>query len=490
MSKKQKQFKPKARRPKGFEDRSGALLAAEDELVRVARAVFAAHGFAALATNAFEYSDALGKFLPDDDRPNAGVFSMEDEDGQWMSLRYDHTAPLARFVAENYDALPKPFRRYCAGPVWRNEKPGPGRFREFIQVDADTVGAAGAHVDAEMIMMFAEILTRVGLEPGEYQVRVNDRRLADAVLQRIGIVEDEARKGITLRAMDKMDRLGPDGVRLLLGEGRKDESGDFTEGARLSDAAIDDVLAFMATGKDSRKATIAALTALLGESDLARPALDDLAIMDELLTAAGLGDEVVTFDPSVVRGLGYYTGPVFEAEILLDVTNAKGQVVQFGSLGGGGRYDGLVSRFRGQEVPATGFSFGVSRFASAMQSLGRLGQNETGPVVVLVLEKDQIAEYFKMADELRQAGIVAEVYMGSSNVGKQFKYADKRNAPAVVIVGEDERQAGQVTVKDLMLGTKLSKEITDNAEWREARPAQQTGQRADLVKLVRACMEE
>lgn len=488
MAKQQKQFKPKARRPKGFEDRTGALLAAEDELVRVAREVFAAHGFAALATNAFEYSDALGKFLPDDDRPNAGVFSMEDEDGQWMSLRYDHTAPLARYVAENYDALAKPYRRYCAGPVWRNEKPGPGRFREFIQVDADTVGAAGAHVDAEMIMMFAEILTRVGLEPGEYQVRVNDRRLADAVLQRIGIVADETRKGITLRAMDKMDRLGADGVRLLLGEGRKDESGDFTVGAKLSDPAIDDVLAFMATGKDSRQATIAALSDLLGESDLAKPALRDMAIMDELLTAAGLGDDVVAFDPSVVRGLGYYTGPVFEAEILLDVTNAKGQVVQFGSLGGGGRYDGLVSRFRGQEVPATGFSFGVSRFAAAMQSLGRLGQNETGPVVVLVLEKDQIAEYFKMADELRQAGIVAEVYMGSSNVGKQFKYADKRNAPAVVIVGEDERQAGQVTVKDLMLGSKLSKQITDNAEWREGRPAQQSGPRKDLVKLVKSTL--
>ncbi|MBL4596456.1 MAG: histidine--tRNA ligase [Robiginitomaculum sp.] len=487
MTKKNKIFRPKARRAKGFEDRIGARYRAEQTLLAGAAQVFEAHGFEPLTTPAFEYTDVLGKFLPDEERPNAGVFSVEDDDKQWLSLRYDLTAPLARFVAENYDGLPKPFRRFAFGPVWRNEKPGPGRYREFLQCDADTVGAAGPAADAEMIILASKIMQSAKLTAGEYVVRVNDRRLLDAVMTDIGTPDTAVGKAQTatvLRAIDKLDRLGETGISYLLGAGRKDESGDYTKGAGLDAAGIAKVLAFTRAGQGDRADTFVALEKLLGGNGLARDALAQMQVIDGLVTAAGLDEQTVLFDPSIVRGLGYYTGCVFETDVTLETLNEKGQLIRFGSVGSGGRYDGLVARFKGVEVPATGFSFGVSRFAALLHSLGRLGADVPAPVVVLALEPEQMAAYFAMADELRAAGIRAEVYMGNSGMRAQMKYADKRGAPAVVIVGEDERATGQITVKDLNLGAKLSEQITDNTQWREGRPAQHTGPRGELVQLV------
>src|SRR5215213_10596454 len=241
----EKSNKLKARLPRGLADRGAAEIAATRRMVEAIRQVYERYGFDPVETPAIEYTDALGKFLPDQDRPNEGVFSFRDDDEQWLSLRYDLTAPTARFVAENFERLPKPYRSYRSGWVFRNEKPGPGRFRQFMQFDADTVGAASVAADAEICMMAADTLEALGIPRGQYVIKVNSRKVLDGVLEAIGLAgDDKAGQRLTvLRAIDKLDRLGPDGVRQLLGAGRRDESGDYTKGAGLAPAAVDRVLA-------------------------------------------------------------------------------------------------------------------------------------------------------------------------------------------------------------------------------------------------------
>ncbi|MGK2741538.1 histidine--tRNA ligase [Tepidicaulis sp. LMO-SS28] len=489
MAKKQKIFRPKARIPKGLRDIPASAVRAEAAMLARIRDVYEAYGFEPLETSAFEYADALGKFLPDADRPNEGVFSFEDDDGQWLSLRYDLTAPLARYVAEHYDGLPKPFRRYQTGPVWRNEKPGPGRFRQFTQFDADTVGAPTVAADAELCMMAADCLEALGIPRGAYVMRVNNRKVLDGVFENAGLVgEGEAfeKQHLTvMRAIDKLDRLGPDGVRLLLGKGRKDESGDFTEGANLSDEQIDRIMAFTAAGSEGRTAVCAKMEELVGQSERGREGVAEMRLIDELLTASGYGADRVAFDPSVVRGLGYYTGPVFEAELTFEAETEEGKT-RFGSVGGGGRYDDLVERFKGVKVPATGFSIGVSRLQAALEALGKLSDETVlSPVIVLTMDNDRLGDYQKMVTELRDAGIRAEMYLGGSGMRAQVKYADKRGAPCVVIEGEDERAKGEITIKDLILGAQKAEEITDNEEWRESAHAQISVPRAELVAAVK-----
>ena len=488
MAKSKKPFRPKARRPRGFEDRPADVLRAETALIHKAFAVYDSFGFEPLQTPAFEYADALGKFLPDDDRPNTGVFALQDDDEQWLSLRYDLTAPLARFVAEHYDALPKPFRRYQAGSVFRNEKPGPGRFREFVQCDADTVGAGGAAADAEMIMLAAEVARAAGLADNQYAVRVNNRKLLDGILEASGVPNTEAgalQRLQVLRSIDKLDRLGPDGVEALLGEGREDDSGAYVEGAGLDPAAIRAVLGFTTASGPDRDTTLSALDALVGGSDRGAQGVAELRQIHGLLSATGFGSDRVSFDTSVVRGLGYYTGPVFELELLADIRDRKGRPVRIGSIGGGGRYDDLVSRFRGQPVPATGFSFGVSRFVSALERMEALRTDAQPPVLITVFSKALLADYFRLAAALRAEGIRAEVFTGSGNVTKQLKYADRRGARFAVLMGEDEVRDGTVTVKDLRLGAEMAKAIETNAEWKSSRPAQESISRDRLADYIR-----
>ncbi len=478
------EFRPKARKPRGLRDQFATDVLARRHALDVIRGVYESYGFEALETSAFEYADALGKFLPDADRPNEGVFALQDDDEQWLALRYDLTAPLARLVAEHFDALPKPFRRYQFGPVWRNEKPGPGRFREFFQFDVDTVGTAMMAADAELCMVLADALEALGIARGRYRVRVNNRKVLTGVLETIG-ADDAHTRLIILRAIDKLDRLGMEGVRLLLGPGREDESGDFTKGANLAEAQIARVTGFLAAGDTDRTKVCANLRDLVGASHIGLEGVAELEEIDALLVAGGFGPDQVLFDPSVVRGLDYYTGPVIEAELTFEVHDENGRKVQFGSVAGGGRYDDLVQRFKGVLVPATGVSIGVDRLLAALKLLHGAAPAPKGPVVVLMLDKTRAADYQAMVGELRRAGIAAELYLGASGMRAQVKYADKRNAPVAVIAGGDEFAAGEVTLKDLVLGDRLSKDIKDNAAWREDQPAQLAVPRANMVTAVR-----
>jgi len=485
--------KLKARLPRGLADRGPAEIAATHRMIDAIRKVYELYGFEPVETPAIEYTDALGKFLPDQDRPNEGVFSFQDDDEQWLSLRYDLTAPLARYVAENFDSLPKPYRSYRYGWVFRNEKPGPGRFRQFMQFDADTVGSASPAADAEMCMMAADTMEALGVPRGSYVVRVNNRKVLDGVLEAIelGGESNAGRRLIVMRAIDKLDRLGNDGVRDLLLEGRRDESGDFTKGAGLTEQAADVVLGFLKVSAYNVDDTLSRVETLVSGSQSGLDGVMELRAIADLIAASGYDDGRVLIDPSVVRGLEYYTGPVYEVELTFETKDEKGRPVRFGSVGGGGRYDGLVSRFRGEAVPATGFSIGVSRLQAALALLGKSKiEVERGPVVVTVFDRDRLADYQDMVKQLRDAGIRAELYLGNPrNMGAQFKYADRRNSPCVVIQGGDEKARGEVQIKDLIEGAKAAAAIASNQEWRETRPAQFAVSQDRLVEGVREVLD-
>jgi histidyl-tRNA synthetase len=510
--------KIKARLPRGLADRGSAELSATRAMIEKIRAVFERYGFEAVETPAIEYTEVLGKFLPDQDRPNEGVFSFQDDDEQWLSLRYDLTAPLARYVAENFDALSKPYRSYRVGWVFRNEKPGPGRYRQFMQFDADTVGAASVAADAEMCMMAADTMEALGIARGDYVVRVNNRKVLDGVMESIG-ADDPDQRLIVQRAIDKLDRLGIDGVRALLGKGRWDGGeegkGDFARGANLSADQIRELETFLLATADissdekslvewnqldcaavetttgrglgiTNEATVKKFRSWFSNSSLYQNGLDELEEISTISESAGYRTRRISIAPSVIRGLEYYTGPVYEIELLSETKDEKGRPIRFGSVGGGGRYDGLIARFRGEPVPATGFSIGVSRLLAALQHLGKSGTKaESGPVIVTVFDKERIADYQKMVTALRNAGIRAELYLGSGKMGPQLKYADKRNSPCVVIQGGDEKAKDEVQIKDLILGAKAAADFASNKEWREGRPAQFSVPEAELVKTVR-----
>jgi histidyl-tRNA synthetase len=521
--------KLRARLPRGLADRGPVEIAATRAMVEKIRAVYELYGFEPVETPAMEFTDALGKFLPDQDRPNEGVFSFQDDDEQWISLRYDLTAPLARYVAENYgtENLVLPYRSYRHGWVFRNEKPGPGRFRQFMQFDADTIGTApsgpaAAAADAEMCMMAADTMEALGIPRGQYVVKVNNRKVLDGVMESISLGGDEnaGRRLIVLRAIDKLDRLGVEGVKHLLGDGRKDESGDFTKGAGLNDKQVDFLLNFLrpvygysvesdevvrpyndmepvdpSHGDPNEKrrkfvdnfGTIAHQRTSLVTNTVGMAGLGELENIALICESAGYGSGRIKIDPAIIRGLEYYTGPVFEVELLLETKDEKGRPVRFGSVGGGGRYDGLVSRFRGEPVPATGFSIGVSRLQAALTMLGKIDTApEFGPVVVTVFDRDRVADYQKMVAVLRSAKIRAELYLGNpKNMGNQLKYADRRNSPCVIIQGSDEKVRGEVQIKDLIDGAKAAAAISSNQEWRETRPAQFSCKEDEIVAKVR-----
>ncbi len=483
MAKVKKQPRPRAETPKGFRDYFGAEVTERKEMLDQIAAVYHRYGFDALESSGVETVEALGKFLPDVDRPNDGVFAwQEEDDDKWLALRYDLTAPLARVYAQHRNDLPTPYRRYAMGPVWRNEKPGPGRFRQFYQCDADTVGSASMAADAEVCAMLADALEAVGMPRGDYVVRVNNRKVLNGVLEVMGVDEGEIREAV-LRTIDKFDKVGEAGVRELLGKGRLDASGAYIDGVGLSDEQAEPVIKFLIARGESNAATLDNLRAAVGESAVGAEGVGELAEMVSLLEAQGYGADRIVIDPSVVRGLGYYTGPVFEAELTFEILDEKGRKRQFGSVAGGGRYDDLVARFTGQKVPAVGVSIGVDRLLAALHAKGRMDGASQGPVVITVMDRDRMGDYQAMVGELRAAGIRAEVYLGNpKNFGNQLKYADKRLSPVAVIEGGEEHERGVVQIKDLVLGAKLAESATLE-EWKE-RPSQIEVPRADLVAEV------
>ena len=479
--------RPKAQTPKGFRDYFGAEVTERAEMLAQIAAVYHRYGFDALESSAVETVEALGKFLPDVDRPNEGVFAWQDEDDGWMALRYDLTAPLARVYAQHRNDLPLPYRRFAMGPVWRNEKPGPGRYRQFYQCDADTVGATSVAADAEICAMLADCLETVGIPRGDYVVRVNNRKVLNGVLEAMG-VSDPAQAADVLRTIDKFDKVGEAGVRELLGKGRLDASGAYIDGVGLAPEQADPVVAFLTSKGAENSETLANLQTAVGDSEIGAEGVAELGEIAGLLAAQGYGPDRIVIDPSVVRGLGYYTGPVFEAELTFEILDEKGRKRQFGSVAGGGRYDDLVKRFTGQTVPATGVSIGVDRLLAALREKGRIGSTAQGPVVVTVMDRDRMADYQAMVAELRAAGIRAEVYLGNpKNFGNQLKYADRRGSPIAVIEGGDEHAKGLVQIKDLVLGARIAENATLE-EWKD-RPSQYEVPRSELVARVRAILD-
>ena len=441
-------------------------------MIATIRGVYERYGFDPIETPLLEYTETLGKFLPDTDRPNAGVFSLQDDDEQWMSLRYDLTAPLARYFAQNFDKLPKPFRTLsrragssatrsparaasassCSSTPTRSAPPAPKRTPRCAMMMADVMEALG----------LGREVRRQGQQP-----QGAGRRACDAPGSR-----RTTQKLIVLRAIDKLDKFGIEGVDAPAWRRAARTRAATSPRARASSQAqIEPILGYIASGEPAAGvtrgsnahvvATINNLAGLIGGSEGGlegrRRACIDLRVSSPRRAISRSRHRI---DPSVVRGLEYYTGPVFEIELTFPVTNEKGETVVFGAVGGGGRYDGLVSRFRSEPVPATGFSIGVSRLANALKLTGNLSSADVaGPVVVLVMDRDQTARYQSMVSELRNAGIRAEMYLGSSGMNAQMKYANRRNAPAVVIEGSQEREQGVVTIKDMVAGAEAAKAV-------------------------------
>ena len=496
--------RPKAILPRGFSDLSGDDVLERQQMIETIAEVYRTYGFQPLETPTIEYLDALGKFLPDKDRPGEGVFAFRDDDEDWVALRYDLTAPLARYVAQNRNELTMPYRRYQVGLVYRQEKPGPGRFRQFYQCDFDTVGSRSMAVDAEVCALVADALEALGIERGGYTVKINNRKVLNGILTQAGIatISDDAAaaedvaspatvRAQVLRSIDKLDRVGIGGVADLLGKGREDESGDFTDGVGLAEDQIERIIGFVTageTGGGSRSEVLDRLSDLVGDDPDGREGIDELATIDELLVAADIGTDRVEIDPTVVRGLDYYTGPVFEAVLSADDDSGQGGADgrrSYGSVVGGGRYDDLVKRFTGQEVPACGASIGVDRLLAALRDRGRIGGDETqGPVVVTVMDGDRLADYQAMVAELRRAAIPAELFLGKKNLGNQLKYADRRGSPVAVIAGSDEFSTGTVVIKNLRYGKEVSLGIEDRDEWLKAADVQETIARDALVSTV------
>ncbi len=431
---KQKNLKPSKELPLGFVDRQEKELLIRDFVISNIKEVMIKYGFKYLETPSFEYTDSIGKFLPDRERPNEGVFSFKDEK-KWLSLRYDLTAPLARYVAKNYLELPKPFKRYQLGTVWRNEKPGPGRYREFLQFDADYVGTKNLQADAELCVLISEILEKCGLDKTDYVVKISSRKFTDKLFDQLKIKSKEQTSTI-LRALDKIDRLGWEEAKKLLGEGRKDKSGDYTKGANLKDDQIKII-------ENALKTQI--------------PDTEDISEVIKIFQAYNFKN--YKFDPSVIRGLEYYTGPIFEVNLNFEIKNSKGQTIQFGSIGGGGRYDNLVSNFGNFDCPATGISIGLDRLVFALMQKKDFKIKSIRPVVICIFDTNKKKEYIKILNKLRISNISSEIYPGEGKLKKQMEYANKIGSPAVILYGDDEIKTGKPTLKDLKSGKETSVSI-------------------------------
>jgi histidyl-tRNA synthetase len=513
------------RKIKGFRDIDADLNELRRHIIEAAGRVYRAYGFEHWDTPVIEYADALGKYMPDEDTVDQGVYSfrnpeeepillpdgneMRDAEGRAImehapiALRYDLTAPLARVYAERLwldyrrkqvmESNAPLFRRFQYGPVYRYEvKLMPGRFREFWQIDFDSVGTTDVAADAEACMILSDALEAIGLERSTYLVKVNNRKVLQGFLASIGIGDEDTEQGI-LRIIDKLEKVGWDAVRLELGKGRTDSSGAEVPGLELPNEVVDKIVAFLkaAAGEHSRRAVLEILQKAAGGHPLALEGVEELRKMDTLWTTLGFGEERIVFDPTLMRGMAYYTGPVFEVESLLTYKDEKGKERKVGSICGGGRYDGLVEKLLGMKVPATGASIGVDRLAELLSFAKPQAVKAEGPVLIAYFDDELQPEYYRIAAELRQAGIDAEVYCGYfkgfKKMKKQMAYADAKNCPAVVLLGGDEAAKGALTVKNLTLGKELSDSIEDKQTWIEK--VQREIPRGELVSYMREMLK-
>jgi len=456
---KQKNQKVTPQTLKGFLDLLPEDCMPRYKVIREIETVFQRFGFSPLESPALEHLEVL--LGAGGENANKELFRLESPEEDAIALRFDLTVPFARLMAQYPDKLKAPFRRYAMGPVWRADKPGPGRYRQFTQLDADTAGADSVTLDGEIIAVMCGIMQALGVP--EYRVLINNRKLIDALLEGCGISE-EARQKHVLRVIDKLAKVGLDNIRRELGAGRIDESGDPIPGVNLDEETIAKILGFVAINADNRRDVIAALGASLPSSKLSQEAVLEMEELADALDALGVAEENAVFDPSLARGLDYYTGPVFE----MVLPNAP----QFGSVMGGGRYAKLVERFVDRPMPGTGMSVGLDRLLAALGFLDLLPSVKT-PVQVLVVTMGNVpkAETLKIAVELRNAEINTEVYIASRKkmqMGNQLSHADHYGIPVAVIVGEDEIAQSLVSVKDLISGKSGRDDIEDREAYREA----------------------
>ncbi len=442
--------------------------------------VYQRYGFSPVETPAMEHLDVL--LGTGGEETNKELFRLQTPEEEEAALRFDLTVPFARVVAQYPDRIKTPFRRYAMGPVWRADKPGPWRFRQFTQIDADIAGATDLAQDAELVALITEVMRELGV--GSYRIVINNRKLVDALLESCGLSDVDRQKHV-LRVIDKLQKVGLENVRRELGEGRIDDSGDPIPGVHLDESTIDAILGFIDAKQSSRAETVEALRTLLPESDLATAAADDMALLNEYLESLGVDETHAVFDPSLARGLDYYTGPVFE--IMFP------DAPEFGSVGAGGRYDGLVSRFHATAVPCTGFSIGLERFLGALDAMNLLPSQETcAQVLVVTMGNVPRAETLRLARELRDAGIPTEPYFASKKkmkMGNQLSHADHYGIPVAVILGEDELANGVVSIKDLDEGKRKRSDLTDRDEYRAAgKTGQVTVPRAEMVATIQGML--
>lgn len=461
---------------RGLRDLEPAEVLAREWMIGKIREVYELYGFVPFSTPAIEYLDVLAGSAGEEAQQS--IFHVTNPEGEELGLRFDLTIPLARVVAQHKE-LPRPFRRYQVAPVWRADKPGPGRFREFTQFDLDSVGVVSEVADTEIIAGMCDTLDALGAGP--YRVRYSSRGILNALLAYADIAPE---RGVDVfRVLDKLEKIGPAKVRRELTTGYVDESGDTIPGLGLADDQVDRIERFLAIRDDDRSEVIARLRELFAGVEGAEPEIEGVEKISRHLYALGYENDRVALDLSIARGLAYYTGPVFEA-ILLDAP-------RYGSVFGGGRYDDLVMRFLGEKVPATGASIGVDRLLAALLDLGRIDERKsTAKVLVTQMDEELTEDYLGMTWELRRAGIPAEIYVGSQRgVGKQLKYADRWDVPIALLYGSQEKERGEVTLKDMDAGRKKSRQIEDRQEWIEERPGQRVVPRVELVETVRAMLE-
>ena len=471
---------------KGYRDILPEELIFQTAVIEKIRAVLERYGFVPLDTPCVEYLTTL--VGTGGEEADKDLIRFKSKEGENVGLRYDLTVPFARLLAQYPEQLRLPFRRYQLAPVFRNDKPGEGRYRQFRQFDFDAAGSESAAVDAEIVAVMADIFAAVGLantaERKRFTIHVNNRKLLEAMLVAAGITEGDLQRH-TLRVVDKLSKIGVDNVRLEMGGGRVDASGDTIRGVGLSASSIDTLLALIAVTGASRAAVVAAMAAALpADSELSKAALAEMRALDEDLTALGVSEVDAVFDPSLARGLAYYTGPIFEAHLA--------EAPEMGAVIGGGRYNNLVDRFLEKSIPATGASFGLDRFTAALRKLKSIDSAATMTQALIISFPGVPASYLlRVARLLRESGVRAEVYFGDAKakMKDQLSLANMRQVPVAVIVGPDEMAASQVSVKDLRAGMAERAGVQDREAFKAAgKTAQVTVGLDELVATVKALL--